>query len=145
MKLVIEGVLDAELPWAFVAIGAGLAIIVDLMRLPTLAFAVGVYLPVATMVPIFLGGTLRRVLEKRASTPEEGEQRRERGILFASGMVGGEGLVGVGIAAVAFWLQRRPGYGSDWAAPVFENLIGLALIAVLLWMIRRIATSAERG
>jgi putative OPT family oligopeptide transporter len=145
MKLVIEGVLDAELPWAFVAIGAGLAFIVDMLRLPTLAFAVGVYLPVATMVPIFFGGTLRRFLEKSAPSTEVAEQRRERGVLFGSGLVGGEGLVGVGIAGVAFWLKRRPGYGSEWAGAILENVIGLLLIATLLWVIRRIATSSERG
>ncbi len=145
MKLVIEGVLDAQLPWVFVAIGAGLAVIVDFMRLPTLAFAVGVYLPVATMVPIFFGGLLRRILEKRASSPEVAEQRRERGVLFASGLVGGEGLVGVGIAGVAFYLKRKPGYGSDWVGPLWENLIGLALVGLLVWMIRRVATSGERA
>jgi putative OPT family oligopeptide transporter len=142
MKLVIEGVLDAELPWTLVAIGSALAIVVDLMRLPTLAFAVGVYLPVSTMVPIFLGGILRRFLEKRSSTPEVAEARRDRGVLFGSGLVGGEGLLGVAIAAVAFKLGRTPGIGADWAGRL-EDLLGLALIALLLWLISKAARAEE--
>ena len=61
MKLVIEGVLDQTLPWTLVAHRRGITIIAALFRLPTLAFAVGVYLPVAAMVPIFLGGLLSLV------------------------------------------------------------------------------------
>ncbi len=65
MKLVIEGVLDKVLPWTLVAIGVGIALAALALRLPVLAFAVGVYLPVATMVPIFLGGLLRLLAERR--------------------------------------------------------------------------------
>ncbi|MFQ5599556.1 MAG: OPT family oligopeptide transporter, partial [Candidatus Krumholzibacteriia bacterium] len=147
MKLVIEGVLDAALPWTLVGIGVGLAIIAELMRIPTLPFAVGVYLPVSTMVPIFLGGFLRRFLQRRAATPEDAELRRERGVLFGSGLVGGEGLVGVLIAGIVV-IQRALGHqpwslGPEWAGP-FQKLIGLALLALLLWLITRAATSREK-
>ena len=89
MKLVIEGVLDQTLPWTLVAIGAGITVIAALFRLPTLAFAVGVYLPVAAMVPIFLGGLLRLWTDRGKDAAARGDQ----GVLLGSGLVGGEGLV----------------------------------------------------
>ncbi|BBM85901.1 OPT family oligopeptide transporter [Candidatus Uabimicrobium amorphum] len=101
MKLVIEGVLESSLPWTLVGIGVVIAVIVELLKLPSLAFAVGVYLPVSTMTTVFLGGMLRKVLEKK-TTPQEKEKRANRGILLGSGLVGGEGLIGVLIAGMAF-------------------------------------------
>jgi putative OPT family oligopeptide transporter len=100
MKVVIEGVLQAKLPWVLVGIGAGIAIAAELARVPSLPFAVGVYLPVTTMVPVFLGGATRYVVERRAPGPEAREAARERGVLLGSGFVGGEGLMGVVIAGV---------------------------------------------
>jgi putative OPT family oligopeptide transporter len=138
MKLVIEGVLQSSLPWTLVAIGAGITIIVELLRLPSLAFAVGVYLPVSTMVPIFLGGLLRYTMERTSKSKEEAAERRERGILFGSGLVGGEGLLGVAIAAVAFYYKRRPeGIGPEWAGDA-APLIGLAALALLAVVFVRI-------
>jgi putative OPT family oligopeptide transporter len=64
MKLVIDGVLEQNLPWGLVAIGAGIAITAELLKIPSLPFAVGVYLPVSTMTPIFFGGMLKLWLEK---------------------------------------------------------------------------------
>jgi putative OPT family oligopeptide transporter len=136
MKVVVDGVLDQSLPWGLVGIGAGLAIIIELLGIPSLAFAVGVYLPVATMTPIYLGGLLRMFVESRSRTPEELDDRRERGILFGSGLVGGEGLFMVVIAGWAAYTQVAPkGIGSDWAggagvwlaAAVFAGLMGLFL------------------
>ena len=132
MKLVIEGVLQSALPWGLVGIGVLIAVIAELFRLPTLAFAVGVYLPVSTMVPVFLGGLLRLFLERSAPAKEEAEERRERGVLFGSGLVGGEGLLGVGIAAAAFLQGASPkGFGSAWAGPAapFVSLTAFMILA----------------
>jgi len=141
MKLVIEGVLQRSLPWILVGIGVGIALLAEAFRIPTLAFAVGVYLPVATMVPIFLGGMMRMLIERRARTEGEAAERRERGILFGSGLVGGEGLLGVVIAGVAFRLGRAPeGLGFEWAggAAQWVALFAFALLVVSFW---RIATA----
>jgi len=141
MKLVIDGVLDQSLPWALVAIGAGIAIAVELCRIPSLPFAVGVYLPVATMTPIFLGGMLRWWLENRASDGQESIQRRDRGVLLGSGFVGGEGLLGVAIAGVAFWQGSRPeGIGTAWLGPDWlANAAGFALFLMFAaWFVRRV-------
>lgn len=136
MKLVIEGVLQNALPWALVGIGVAIALVATAIGLPPLAFAVGVYLPVATMVPVFLGGLLRLGIEKSAKNKEEAARRREEGILFGSGLVGGEGLLGVAIAAVAFSLGRAPqGIGPEWAgaAAPFVALAAFCALAALFW------------
>lgn len=144
MKLVIEGVLQKALPWVLVGIGVIIAVIVALFRLPTLAFAVGVYLPVATMVPIFLGGLLRLIAERSARTDEIRAARREQGVLFGSGLVGGEGLVGVAIAGVAFYLGRAPeGIGFAWAGGVAQ-WIALAAFAILIFGFWRVAVHRQR-
>ena len=139
MKLVIDGVLDQALPWSLVAIGVGIAVACELLRVPSLPFAVGVYLPVSTMTPIFVGGLLRMWMERGASNKAETEVRRERGVLLGSGFVGGEGLLGVGIAAVAFSLGRKPaGLGTDWLGPdwlaMLVGTVAFALFAV--WFVR---------
>jgi len=136
MKLVIEGVLDNLLPWTLVAIGIGISLIALALRLPVLAFAVGVYLPVATMVPIFLGSMLRLLAERRATSRDDKAARIERGTLLGSGLVAGEGLVGVAIAGVAFFLGRAPaGLGSEWAgwAAQWISLAAFALLAIWFW------------
>jgi putative OPT family oligopeptide transporter len=118
MKLVIDGVLDQSLPWGLVAIGAAIAVAAELARIPSLPFAVGVYLPVSTMTPIFLGGMLRLWLERGARDEATAAARRDRGVLLGSGFVGGEGLLGVAIAGAAFLQGARPeGIGTGWLGP----------------------------
>ena len=134
MKLVIDGVLDASLPWGLVGIGVALALIIELLGIPSLPFAVGVYLPVATMVPVYFGGVLRWMAEKTSKSQEQAAGRRERGVLFGSGLVGGEGLLGVVIAGVAWYHGAAPkGIGTGWAgaaAPWLSALVLLALVGV---------------
>ena len=140
MKLVIEGVLERSLPWALVGLGGLLALAAEAARVPSLAFAVGVYLPVSTMVPVFLGGLLRHLAERRASSPEQAAERREQGTLFGSGLVGGEGLVGVGIAAAAFLAGGAPGgFGPEWSGDAAPWL-ALAAFAGLAWLFWRRTT-----
>ena len=133
MKLVIEGVLDQQLPWGFVGIGIGIALVCELLKIPSLPFAVGVYLPVSTMTPIFVGGMLRRWFESR-STGDAAADKRERGVLLGSGFVGGEGLLGVGIAAVAFTTGSKPaGFGTDWLGTEhMAEAVGLVAFALLI-------------
>jgi len=118
MKLVIEGVLEAKLPWILVGIGAGIALATELCRLPSLPLAVGVYLPVSTMATVFAGGLLRWVMERRAASQEERLRRREQGVLFGSGLVGGEGVLGVMVAGVVFWQSLKTPKGEDVPLPL---------------------------
>ena len=141
MKLVIDGVLEQNLPWGLVAIGAGIAIVAELFKIPSLPFAVGVYLPVSTMTPIFFGGMLKLWLEKSASNEDEAVNRRDKGVLLGSGFVGGEGLLGVAIAGVAFWQGTRPaGFGMGWLGPDWvANLVSFVFFLVFAaWFVRRI-------
>ncbi len=108
MKTVIEGVLAGSLPWGLVGSGAGLAVCALLAGLPGLAFAVGLYLPLASLTPIFLGGVVRKLVDaRRGGAPAEGNP----GVLAASGMIAGEGLVGVAIAFLVAGWSRWPETG----------------------------------
>jgi putative OPT family oligopeptide transporter len=143
MKVVIEGVLENSLPWGLVGIGVGIALLCEIFRIPSLPFAVGVYLPVSTMVPVFFGGLLRWYAERKATSEDERSERRERGVLFGSGLVGGEGLMGVGIAMFAAWKGRAPaGIGSDWAGE-WGQLVTAAVFALLAWTFWKLCVRAD--
>jgi putative OPT family oligopeptide transporter len=146
MKLVIEGVLQAELPWGLVAIGVGIAAAAELIRIPSLPFAVGVYLPVTTMMPVFLGGALRWFMQRRAANDDDRAARGANGVLFGSGLVGGEGLMGVCIAGVVGYQVYRVNsgaiteeegqtmpleVGSQWAADLWTHLPSILALAVM--------------
>jgi putative OPT family oligopeptide transporter len=98
MKTIIEGVLAGALPWGLVLTGAGLSIGAMLCGVSGLAFAIGVYLPLATMAPLYVGGCVRSLAERGRVAPREGES--DPGVLAASGLVAGEGLAGVVVAGL---------------------------------------------
>jgi putative OPT family oligopeptide transporter len=98
MKTIVEGVLAGALPWGLVLTGAGLAIGAILCGVSGLAFAIGVYLPLATMAPLYVGGCVRALAERRSTARPVGES--DPGVLAASGLVAGEGLAGVLVAAL---------------------------------------------
>jgi len=141
MKLVIDGVLDQSLPWALIGLGVGIGLVASLFRIPVLAFAVGVYLPLSTMAAVFLGGALRWALT-RGHAREESERRREEGVLFGSGLVGGGGLTGV---LLAVWVVARGGapirgFPPDLSPAALQGLAALtiaALMGLLVWHVRR--------
>jgi len=141
MKLVIDGVLDGDLPWGLVAIGVGIALVAELLRVPSLPFAVGVYLPVSVMVTVFLGGMTRFLLTRRAKEGAR-EERRDRGILLGSGFVGGEGLLGVAIAGVALAFGKTRGFGTGWVEwfPGAPNVVAAIAFGVLVWIFARLVT-----
>jgi putative OPT family oligopeptide transporter len=98
MKTIIEGVLAGALPWDLVLTGAGLSIGAMLCGVSGLAFAIGVYLPLATMAPLYVGGCVRALAERNRGPRAEGAS--DPGILAASGLVAGEGLAGVAVAGL---------------------------------------------
>jgi putative OPT family oligopeptide transporter len=141
MKLVIDGVLEQNLPWALVGIGVAIAVVAELFKVPSLPFAVGVYLPVSTMTPIFFGGMLKLWLERRSRSEEEAIDRRDKGVLLGSGFVGGEGLLGVAIAGAAFIQGARPaGFGLDWLGPAWvANTVSFGVFLLFAaWFVRRV-------
>jgi putative OPT family oligopeptide transporter len=98
MKTIIEGVLAGALPWGLVLTGAGLSIGAMLCGVSGLAFAIGVYLPLATMAPLYLGGCVRALAERGRGGTTRSES--DTGVLAASGLVAGEGIAGVAVAAL---------------------------------------------
>jgi uncharacterized oligopeptide transporter (OPT) family protein len=108
MRTVIEGVLAGALPWGLVGIGAAFSICGIIAGLPGLAFAVGIYLPLASLMPIFVGGIVRRVVDARRKGPAP---ESDPGVLAASGMIAGEGLAGVAVAGVLAAMTFQPDAG----------------------------------
>jgi putative OPT family oligopeptide transporter len=158
MSYIIKGVLGQNLPWGLVILGAMLAIVLEVSGVPSLAFAVGIYLPISTSSPIFVGGLVRyavdiylkRRLANRNLTEEQiiAETDKSNGVLLASGYIAGGAIAGILIAifAVVPWLKAvqdkfatmaegNPlftGTGSDLLA-----LIPFTVLAVLLYMVGR--------
>ncbi|MEE9443288.1 MAG: oligopeptide transporter, OPT family [candidate division Zixibacteria bacterium] len=137
IKTIVEGLMQSGIPWGLFMAGFFLGAVVELCSLPSLPFAVGLYLPVSTMTPIFLGGCIRQYVETRFKNDEtELKNRREKGILFGSGLIGGEGLLGVGLALYAFYFEKPTGIGLVWPEPMGE-IVSLALFAALGYLLYR--------
>lgn len=102
MKMVVEGVMDGNLPWGLVFIGVFIAVFVEIIGIPVLPFAIGLYLPIHLSLPIMAGGLIRLWLEKRKyKDQKEKEDVITNGVLYSSGMIAGEGLVGILLAVFA--------------------------------------------
>jgi putative OPT family oligopeptide transporter len=133
MKTIVEGVLAGALPWGLVLSGGGLALSALLCGVSPLAFAIGVYLPLATMAAIFVGGCVRALCE-RGKAPES-KASGDPGVLAASGLVAGEGLAGVLVAGLVAanaapksMPPRIPGHSGELAA-----LASVALVCYFLY------------
>jgi putative OPT family oligopeptide transporter len=145
MKTVIEGVLGGDLPWGLVLIGGAIAIMAELLRIPSLPFAVGIYLPLSTMTPIFVGGAVRRYVEKRAGRDEELKAKKtEKGVLLGSGFIAGEGIAMVGVAIYAYIKRARPsGLGLVWPGNL-GDFVALAAFLVMVAFIIFMTTKEKK-
>ncbi|QXM05230.1 OPT family oligopeptide transporter [Crassaminicella indica] len=101
VKLVVEGVMQGNLPWSLIFIGVGIGIVIELLELPILPIAIGLYLPINLTTTIFIGGLIRGVLDCINLDDFEKNGKIDFGILYASGMIAGEGVVGVILALLA--------------------------------------------
>ncbi|MFM2096391.1 MAG: hypothetical protein RIS70_3515 [Planctomycetota bacterium] len=106
MALIIDGILNQKLPWSLVLIGALIAVCMELCGIPSLPFAVGIYLPLQTSFPIFIGGMMRWLVD-RINPPREEETDSSPGVLLCSGYIAGGALVGVMSAFLNFDSQIR--------------------------------------
>lgn len=102
MKMVVEGGMNGNLPWVLVFSGVGIAIVVEILGIPVLPFAVGLYLPIYLSTPMMVGGLVRLYFERKKSDSEEEKKRKtNNGVLYCSGLIAGEGLVGILLAICA--------------------------------------------
>ena len=134
MKMIIEGVMDSNLPWGLVFIGVFIAIVVELIGIPVLPFAIGVYLPVHLNACIMIGGLVRLAVDKMKKNEEEKKTITNDGILFCSGMIAGEGLVGIVLALLAvFGIDKVIDIsGLLNLSPVVAKVAGLAVFGLII-------------
>ena len=129
MKMVIEGVMGGNLPWALVFTGVFIAIAIEILGLPVLPVAIGIYLPIHLNAGIMAGGLVRLALDKRKYASEKAKSDCiQSGILYTSGMIAGEGVVGILLAVFAVL-----GINLDLSGVISLGNIGaLVLFAALL-------------
>jgi putative OPT family oligopeptide transporter len=162
MSYIIKGILDRQLPWSLVLFGVMIAVVLELGGIPSLAFSVGVYLPLSSTAPIFVGGALRWLADRRSAqlahnaglTAEQRQAAGDRsaGVLLASGYIAGGALAGIIIAITAGVLTNFDQAMNNWAEhgnPFFAgpqadalSLLPYALLAGLLYWVAREKTSA---
>lgn len=101
MKLIVEGVMNNDLPWNLVFVGSFIAIMVELLGVTVLPFAIGLYLPINTSLGIMFGGLVRIVVDKIKASKEEKKDAETRGTLYSAGLIAGEGIMGIILAVFA--------------------------------------------
>jgi putative OPT family oligopeptide transporter len=141
MKTVVDGVLQANLPWNLVLIGASFAIFAELLSVPSLPFAVGIYLPVSTMTPVFVGGLIKYVVEKKRQNKANNvaEKQTDAGVLLGSGLIAGEGIMGVIIAGYAIWAGAAPAGVPFGLTGLSGQLVSFLVFCALGYLLFKIA------
>ena len=136
MKMLVEGIMNAELPWALIFIGVFIAIVAEILKVPVMPFAVGMYLPFSLSAGIMAGGIVRYIVEKIKGTDAEKKERADRGVLFTSGLIAGEGIMGIVLAVLAVAkvdsvinLSAR----FNFTTPQFVSLIVFVLLLAYLF------------
>ena len=146
MKLIVEGVMGGDLPWGLVFIGVFIAIVVEIIGIPVLPFAIGVYLPVQLNACIMVGGLIRLAMEKLNRKEEEKKEIINDGILFSSGMIAGEGLVGIVLALLSvFGVVSALNLSEKFGIPqAVSDLGGLLLFALIILTVLKFTVWKKR-
>ncbi|MBR6510154.1 MAG: oligopeptide transporter, OPT family [Clostridia bacterium] len=144
MKLIIEGVMGGNLPWPLVFIGVFIAVVVELLGIPVLPFAIGVYLPVQLNACIMIGGIVRLVIDKIKREEKEKEAIKNDGILFCSGMIAGEGLVGILLAVFAIFGLDKIIDLSGFVPKTISDIGGLVLFAIIILTLLKFSLFKKR-
>ena len=162
MSYIIKGILDRQLPWTLVLFGVMIAVVLEMSEIPSLAFAVGVYLPLSSSAPLFIGGMVRWLVDRRnnklphlVNLSDEEKQAAgdsSSGVLLASGYIAGGALAGIVIAFTAGILTGFDQWMGDWATknnPFFEGVMsdGLSLLpyAVIVGLLYWVAREKKRA
>ncbi len=144
MAVLISGLLEQKLPWGLIMIGASIALFMELLGFHSLTFAVGFYLPLSTTLPIFLGGVVRRIADRRYKREPDATDESE-GTLFSSGLIAGGALLGVAAAFLNFipgFVDEETGLPMLLAIgykylPFLWNteLLAVAVFGLLMWIL----------
>jgi len=145
MALVVDGILTQKLPWGLLLIGAFLAIAMEILGVPSLPIAVGVYLPIATSATIFMGGMVRLLIERRMSPERRNSAEADSGpgVLFASGLIAGGALMNVAVQALVAKEMDRPltqlgaALGPVAESQILSTLFYILFLAVPLYLIAK--------
>ncbi len=135
MKLITEGVMEGNLPWELVIIGVFIAICVEIIGIPVLPFAIGTYLPVHLNACIMIGGLIRYFVEKVKHKDDEKQKSVNKGILFCSGMIAGEGLVGIVLAVFSVLRIANAFDFSKFVPKAVFDYGGLILLAAVIFIV----------
>ena len=129
MKMIVEGIMVGNLPWGLVFIGVFLAICLEILRIPVMPFAIGLYLPIYLNATIMIGGVVRGLLDRRKGVDEKTKTAQSTdGTLYCAGMIAGEGLVGILLAVFAVF-----GISLDMSGIVnFGNIGGVVLMIIMI-------------
>ena len=144
MKMIVEGVMGGNLPWVLVIIGVMIAVVIEIIGVPVLPFAIGVYLPVHLNACIMTGGLIRLFLDKKKYTEKERNVSINRGLLFCSGLIAGEGIIGILLAVFAIiGLDKVIDLSSTFPSTV-SNAGGLLLFIISIFMVGFVATRKRK-
>jgi putative OPT family oligopeptide transporter len=146
MSLVIDGILTRQLPWGLVLIGVFISILMEVVGVPALAFAVGVYLPLESTTPVFAGGLVRLLVDRQRGS--EAESDAGPGVLFSSGLIAGGSLMGLAYAGLApekfEGLRNSLAVGNHLPAWINQgSLVGLLTFVAISFLLWRAARSGE--
>ena len=146
MKMIVEGVMENNLPWGLIIIGVFIAVVVELIGIPVLPFAIGVYLPVHLNACIMVGGLIRLAFDKMKKDKEEKDAIVNNGVLCCSGMIAGEGLVGVLLAIFAIvGIDKKIDLSSKLGLPAMvSNIASIAVFALLILCLLKMSLWKKR-
>ncbi len=147
MKMIVEGVMEANLPWNLVFIGIFIAVVVEIIGIPVLPFAIGVYLPVHLNACIMVGGLVRLFVDKVKKDEKTKTAIVNDGILFCSGMIAGEGIVGIILAVLAiFGFDKLIDMSAKLNLPASVSNIGsLAVFALVIASVLKFSVWKKRN
>ncbi len=137
MKMIVEGIMDAKLPWVLVFMGVFLALALEVLRVPVMPFAIGLYLPIYLSCGIMVGGVVRLLLDKKKEAEAKKKEMISNGTLYCAGMIAGEGLVGILMAVLAIIKVGDNSIGAI-IGGLFNlsgaagNIVGLIVLALMI-------------
>ena len=138
MKMIIEGVMDGNLPWALISIGAFISITIEILGIPALPVSIGLYLPLELSSTVMIGGLVRKYADRKFGAQKE---ESGKGILFCSGLIAGEGIVGV-LLAILTVAGLTDAMNLSAVIPT-GNIPALALILIVTFAVYKSATGSK--